>query len=210
MLSLFAVAFLAAEPVAVAPPAETSTILATPVIGPPPPVIADCCVIKALTPVRLAITNPINSNQAYPGQRFSLTLGEPILLENGRLIPAGTPGEGEVVHAARTGLAGKPGELLLAARFLDYRGVRIPLRSMRFGGSGKDNVGLAMITYAAVGVIGLVISGGQVRVLAGAPANAKISTDTHVDAGLLDAPALVAPALAPPVTTTTTTEGNTQ
>lgn len=142
MLSLFAAAFVAAEPVAVAPPpAETSTISATPVIAPPLPATADCCVIKALTPVRLAITNPMNSNQAYPGQRFALTLGEPILLENGRLIPAGTPGEGEVVHAARTGLAGRAGELLLAARFLDYRGVRIPLRSMRFGGSGKDNVG---------------------------------------------------------------------
>lgn len=200
MLSVFVAALFAAEPVVVAPqPLLTNNIAATPIIAPSPPAVIDCCVIKALTAVRLAITNPMNSNQAYPGQRFGLTLSEPILLDGGRSIPAGTPGEGEVVHAAHTGLAGKPGELLLAARFLDFAGVRIPLRSMRVGGTGKDNLGLAIITSAAVGMIGLVISGGQVRVLAGAPADAKISADTRIDAARLATAATIS-----------TSEGNVQ
>jgi len=190
MLSVLVAALFAAEPVVVTPqPVVISTISTTPTIAPPPPAIADCCVIKAMTPVRLAITNPINSNQARPGERFALSLREPILLDGGRSIPAGTTGGGEVVHASRTGLAGRPGELLLAARFLDVEGVRIPLRSMRVGGIGKDNSGIALITYAAVGVIGLVISGGQVRILAGAPADAKVSADTRIDATRLAAPA---------------------
>ena len=172
MLSLFVAALLAAEPVVVTPPPVVTSNIPAPLASiQSSPATADCCLIKALTPVRLAITNPMNSNQVYPGQRFGITLSEPILLDGGRSIPAGTPGEGEVVHASRTGLAGRPGELLLAARFLDFEGVRIPLRSMRVGGIGKDNSGIALITYAAVGVIGLVISGGQVKILAGAPAN---------------------------------------
>lgn len=204
MLSVFVAAFFAAEPVVVTPqPVVTSTISTTLAIAPPLPAVAGCCVIKALTPVRLAITNPMNSNQVYSGQRFGLTLREPILLDGGRSIPAGTPGEGEVVHAAHTGLAGKPGELLLAARFLEFAGVRIPLRSMRVGGTGKDNLGLAIITSAAVGMIGLVISGGQVRVLAGAPADAKISADTRIDAARLAVPATI-------TTTGSTNEGNVQ
>lgn len=200
MLSVFVAALFAAEPVAATPqPAGTATIPLSSEIAPPPPAVADCCVIKALTPVRLGITNAINSNQARPGERFTLFLREPILLDGGYIIPAGTPGEGEVVHAARTGLAGKPGELLLAARFLDFGSVRVPLRSMRVGGTGKDNLGLAIITSAAVGIVGLAISGGQVRVLAGAPAEAKVSADTRIDSARLIVP-----------TTSSTSEGITQ
>lgn len=204
MLSVLVAALLAAQPASATDkvPVGEATLPAPPA---PAPATADCCLVKALTPVRLAITNPMNSNQVYPGQRFELTLREPILLDGGRSIPAGTTGEGEVVHAARTGLAGKPGELLLAARFLDVAGVRIPLRSMRVGGTGKDNLGLAIITAAAVGLIGYVISGGQVRVLAGAPADAKISADTRIDAARLAVPLPV-----PVSTISSTSEGNIQ
>lgn len=203
MLNLFVAALLAAEPVVVTPPPVITSNIPVPLAPIQPPAIVDCCLIKALTPVRLAITNPMNSNQAYPGQRFGITLREPILLDGGRSIPAGTPGEGEVVHASRTGLAGRPGELMLAARFLDFEGVRIPLRSMRVGGTGKDNLGLAIITAAAVGVIGYVISGGQVRVLAGAPADAKVSADTKIGSDVLAAPTT-------PPTISSTSEGITQ
>lgn len=196
MLGIFFAALFAAQ----------SALAADQVIAAPPALplpVADCCIIKALTPVRLAITSPISSNAITPGQLFAITLSEPILLDGGRSIPAGTPGQGEVVHAARSGMAGKPGELVLAARYLDYQGVRIPLRSMRFGGAGKDQTNLAFAATTAVGLFGMVITGGEVRVLAGSPADAKISTDIRIDPALLAAPAT-------PPASSSTSEGTTQ
>lgn len=205
MLSVFVAASFAAEPVAVAPPpVVTTTISTTPVIS-PTLATADCCVIKALTPVRLAITNPISSNAVAPGQPFAFTLSEPILVDGGRSIPAGTPGQGEVVHASRSGMAGKAGELVLAARYIDYHGTRIPLRSMRFGSVGKDQTGTAnaiaigtAVVAPLAGVFALAITGGEVRIPAGALADARISADTRIDAGRLALP-----------TTSSTSEGNT-
>ncbi len=210
MLSVFLAALFAAEPVVVAPqPLLTNNIAATPIIAPSPPAVIDCCVIKALTAVRLAITNPISSNAVAPGQLFALTLSEPILLDGGRSIPAGTPGQGEVVHASRSGMAGKAGELLLAARYLDYQGTRIPLRSMRFGGVGKDQTGTAnaiaigtAVVAPLAGVFALAITGGEVRLPAGALADARISADTRIDVALLATPAIT--------TDRSTSEGNVQ
>ena len=130
MLSVIFATVLAAQPVAGAEQPTVPSDAAAPlqVLAPFP-----CCTIKALTPVRLAITSPLASNTVSTGQTFSFALSEPILLDGGRSIPAGTPGQGEIVHAAHSGMAGKAGELVRAARYLDYPGVRISLRSMRFG-----------------------------------------------------------------------------
>jgi hypothetical protein len=46
------------------------------------------------------------------------------------VAPAGTPGVGEVVHAAHASFGGKAGELILAVRYLELNGTRIPLRSL--------------------------------------------------------------------------------
>lgn len=211
MLSVLVAALFAAEPVVVTPqPVVISTISTTPIIAPPPPAIADCCVIKALTPVRLAIINPINSNQVASGQQFAFALSEPILLDGGRSIPAGTPGQGEVIHASRSGMAGKAGELVLAARYLDYQGTRIPLRSMRFGENGKDQTGVAnavaigaAVVAPLAGIFALAITGGEVRVPAGARAEAKVSADTRIGV-----PPVAVPVTAP--SNSSTIEGNVQ
>lgn len=197
--------------------AQAAPVADQPVISPPVEAVpvVPCCTIKALTPVRIAITSPLASNTVSTGQLFAFTLAEPILLDGGRSIPAGTPGQGEIVHAAHSGMAGKAGELVLAARYLDYQGIRIPLRSMRFGKGGKDQTGTAnaiMIGTSVVaplaGVFALAITGGEVRIPAGAIAEAKISADTQIEAGRLAVPA--APLAPPIVTTSSTSEGSTQ
>lgn len=204
MLSVSIAAMLAAQAI---PVAEQS--IATEPLQVLEPVA--CCTIRALTPVRLAIVNPLASNTASSGQRFAFALSEPILLDGGRVIPAGTPGEGEVVHAARSGMAGKAGELVLAARFIDYHGVRIPLRSMRFGKGGKDQTGTAnaiaigtAVVAPIAGIFALAITGGEVRIPAGAIAEAKVAADTRIDASRL---ALPAPSIS---TVSPSSEGNVQ
>lgn len=140
---------------------------------------ATCCVLGKLTPVVLAIAEPIESDKATIGQRFAIQLAEPLTVGSGLVIPAGTNGVGEVVHAAKSRAMGKAGELLLAARYLDWNGTRIPLRSLRFGKpQGQDNATTAAIVGIAVSsLISPFITGGEVRIPAGASAWAKVAED---------------------------------
>lgn len=186
--AMFAAQSLAADPIQ---PAAVPPLL---VVSPP----ISCCVLRALTPVYLTIDEPLESDKARIGQPFKLSLRQPLEVASGFVIPAGTTGGGQVVHAAKSRAMGKAGELVLAARYLDYQGVRIPLRSLRYGkGQGKDNVDTAVIVgFAVSAVIAPFITGGEVRVPAGAEVWAKVAADAT-----FAAPAGVSPAAAPPATT---------
>src|SRR5688572_33212892 len=72
--------------------------------------------VPALTPVAVRLEEPISSNKNKPGDRFRITVAEDVRVGDALVIPAGSMGEGEVVHAARSGAGGKAGELILAAR----------------------------------------------------------------------------------------------
>jgi hypothetical protein len=136
-------------------------------------------VLAKLTPVFLKIDEPLDSDKSKIGQRFKLSLAHPLEIARGVIVPAGTSGAGEVVHAAKSRAMGKAGELVLAARYLDYQGTRIPLRSLRYGkGQGKDNVDTTMWVGLAVGgLITPFITGGEVRIPAGADVWAKVAAD---------------------------------
>lgn len=148
------------------------------------PATASCCVLKALTPVYLVIDEPLDSDKSAIGQYFKLSLRQPVEIAPGLVIPPGTPGAGQVVHAAKSRAMGKAGELVLAARFLDFQGMRVPLRSLRYGSSqGKDNVETAAIVGIAVSaVIAPFITGGEVRIPTGTEVWAKVAADVPLQA----------------------------
>src|SRR3712207_7101320 len=87
-------------------------------------------------------------------------------------------------HAARAGGGGRGGELILAARYLQTAAIRVPLRSLRYGGSGRDNQDLVFALNVAAGVIGglasLFVTGRNVDVPAGFRGNARVAADTLV------------------------------
>lgn len=178
MLSEALAALLVAQATtpASAPPSVTTPPAA---VAAPAQVPVACCLLRALTPVLLRIDEPVESDKAAIGQYFKLSLREPLRVTDQLTIPAGTSGSGQVVHAAKSRAMGKAGELVLAARFIDYQGKRIPLRSLRYGsGQGKDNVGTAVIVgYAVSALITPFITGGEVRVPAGAEVWAKVAAD---------------------------------
>ncbi|HMI40128.1 MAG TPA: hypothetical protein VK485_02710 [Sphingomicrobium sp.] len=188
-----------AQPASPQPPANP-VISASPaaplIVSPPPGPPAQCCVLAKLTPVFLTIDEPVESDKAKIGQSFRLKLAQPLSLAGGVVIPAGTPGSGEVVHAAKSRAMGKPGELVLAARYLDYQGIRIPLRSLRYGkGQGTDNAETAMWVGIAVSAfITPFITGGEVRIPAGADVWAKTAADVSFPPL---APAQIVPAEVP-------------
>ena len=161
-----------------AAPAETSVTV--------PTVEAPCCAVAALTPIEIEIGEDLSSKSSKARDSFKFTLAEPLMRGEQMLAPAGTPGVGEVVHAAKAGIGGKGGELILAARYLEIGDTKVPLRSLKYGRSqGKDSsgtVGIASSVAAAVvpvaSVVGFMISGGEVRIPQGTRATAKVAAET--------------------------------
>lgn len=156
---------------------------------PPPPVPElPCCTVPARTPVEIEIVETVNSKTNNSRDAFAFRLAEPLSVEGRVVAPAGTPGVGEVVHAARARAGGKAGELILAARYLDLNGTRVPLRSLRYGRStGADNIGavtvgnmVAAAVLPAAAVLGYLIVGGEVNIPAGTRANAQTSAEINL------------------------------
>lgn len=129
-----------------------------------------CCALPDGTIVELEIAEPISSKTAQRGQRFKLTLASPLYAGEVMLLPAGTEGVGEVVHADRARAAGKPGELLLTGRSLAGPDGEIKLRGFRIGGSGENR---AMAAFWIP--LGFLIRGGQIEIPTGARAHAKLA-----------------------------------
>ena len=149
---------------------------------------AACCAIPAMTEVEIEIADPVSSKSKRQGEHFAIRLAEPIVVDGRMLVPAGTPGVGEIVHSAKAGGAGKAGELILAARYLELDGQRIPLRSFRYGRrQGKDKTGAvnagnmaAAAVMPAASLVGFLIKGGEVDIPAGTRASAKVSAATSL------------------------------
>jgi hypothetical protein len=144
--------------------------------------IADesCCRAAAGTLVELDIAEPLSSKTLHRGDRFALRLHSPIVVGNTTLLSAGTSGVGEVVHAAPSGGGGKPGELLLAARYLEHDGLRVPLRGMKLGAVGKDNSQKAMAVGMAIGMFAQFIHGGEIEIPSGTLAQARLVQDLDI------------------------------
>jgi len=144
-------------------------------------------VIPALTPVRIEVLAALGSKTSKSLDSFPIRLVEPIIIDGKEVVPAGTTGMGEVVHAKKSGGMGAAGELVLAARFLEVGVAKLPLRSMklaRAGDSSIETVNAINVASAAsfipVSVIGFFITGGQVVVPEGTIAEAKTAADFEI------------------------------
>ena len=123
---------------------------------------------------------PLSAEKAKGGDHFGLRLAEPIVIDGATLVAAGATGEGEVIDAKPGGIGGRPGRLVLAARYLDSGGVHMKLQSLKLGGGGKDRSATAVGVVIAVGVLGALVQGGGVDYPAGTLASAKIASDVSL------------------------------
>lgn len=147
---------LALGAVGIAAPAQTP-----PNAAEPAPSSAGTAVIPAETIVLIEIVEPVGSRHSRTGQQFAIRLAEPILVEGRVVVPAGVTGVGEVVHAAHAGT--KAGELIVAARYLQFGETRIPLHRTRYARSGRDISGIT----TGPNYVGMWTSGSNIELRAG-------------------------------------------
>lgn len=135
------------------------------------------------TSVRIETVSPLGSKLSKTGDSFSISLWEPLRIDGVEVLPRGTPGTGEVVHAARARAAGKAGELIVAARFLEGSGQRIKLRSFQIiaqDQTGESSAGTAMLVGLVSAPLALFVVGGEINIPAGTVASAKVAADVEV------------------------------
>jgi hypothetical protein len=132
--------------------------------------------LAALTPVTLVIDDTISSNTNHNGDRFALHVANDVKAGDAVLIPAGSAGEGEVVHAARSRGGGKAGELILVARFVMVGDKKVLLRSFE-AGSGTDHSPAAIATAILAGPAAFLVKGGAFVIQAGSVATAKTTEE---------------------------------
>ena len=207
MLCVVATAAMAGQAAGQSAPA---TAAATPVAV-PTPLAGDAAVaptrgVTENTPVVIEVGAPLNSKTSKIGDTFPIRLASPLLDGNGRiLIPSGTLGGGEVIHAAKARGLGKAGEMILAARYLQCGDTRIPLGHFKFAMRGKDNSTNAAIAVAVAGPLLAFMSGGEVNIPNGARADAKITARVAISEQVTAQCGGTPPPQSTTVTTSTTT-----
>lgn len=141
---------------------------------------SDKAVIPALLPVVVRFEAEVSSQTSKTGEHFPITLAEPILLNGAVVVPAGTVGDGEIVHAKKSGGSGAAGELVLAARWVEVNGRRLRLRSLKAATAGKDAIhqvdainAASVVAPLPIGLLGFAVNGAKAVYPKGTLATAK-------------------------------------
>jgi hypothetical protein len=121
---------------------------------------APTATLPALTPVLIQFDETVSSDKNRNGERFRFHVAADVRVGDVVVIPMGTPGVGEVIHAAKSGMAGKAGELIVAARYVTIGTKNVRLRSFA-SGTGQNLTGIANWTGIFVGMPSLLIQGGK-------------------------------------------------
>lgn len=122
---------------------------------------APTATLPALTPVLIQFDEQVSSDKNKNGDRFRFHVAADVRIGDLVVIPMGTPGVGEVIHAAKSGVAGKAGELIVAARYVTVGTKNIRLRSFT-AGTGQNLANVANWTSVLAGAVpSLLIQGGK-------------------------------------------------
>lgn len=139
--------------------------------------------LAADLPVTIELVDAVSSKTAVNDDMFRIRLAADVTVDGVVILPAGTPGQGQVVHAAKARAMGKGGELILAARRIDCGGVAVPLRGMRLSVTGDQLPGAALAASMVVPFAGVLVSGGNREVPVGNRAAAKVAAPVTVTPG---------------------------
>jgi hypothetical protein len=143
--------------------------------------VAACCTLAAGTEARIELVDPISTKTEKEGDRFAIRLAEPLVVDGQIVAPAGAMGVGEVVESAKAGMGGKAAKLILAAKYIEQDGRRIPLQGLQLTANGKAHsneanaVGVGGIGFAPLGVVAMFIHGEEVTLPPGTGGVAKVS-----------------------------------
>lgn len=140
------------------------------------------------TLVRIELGEAVSSKDRKRGDKFTIRLASPIVVDGHEVAPAGATGQGEVVYAEKGGGGGSPGKLVLAARYIDVPGGRIKLKAFNLSAGGESEFREMQVAAEFVGPVVLFVNGHNVLYPAGTRAHAKVAEDIVLPAAPASAP----------------------
>lgn len=193
-VQVLAAGLMLAAPAAVAQTAETVPVPSVTFVAPPTPEAPATVTIPAGTEIVVEFVEAQSSRTSQTGALVTLRLADPIVINGQTIVPAGAVAGGEVIDAARSGMGGRQGKLIISGRFVEIAGQRTRIRGLRVFAAGEDNSREAvntMILVPYVGFMGGFIQGGETEIPAGSRAQARIAVDVIVPVSALpqDVPA---------------------
>jgi hypothetical protein len=181
----------AVEPAPVAPttPAAIAPAPNPPAAAAPAPLAPATLRVPEGTGVDLSIDENLSSKTSEEGDRFTVTLANPITLADGAVIPAGYRGRGEVASVERNGMLGKSGKLDIRLDYLTIGDTRVPLRASH-GQTGANNTGTTIALTLLVTPLFLLLKGGDAKIHQGQRITAYVDETTVVASPLPPPPHL--------------------
>ena len=85
-----------------------------------------------------------------------------------------------MIHAAKSGGGGKPGERLVTARFVRVGEQEVRLRSFSLGAKGRDRSDASLGTSIVLGPLGLFVVGGVMVIPSGTVGGAKTAMEIQL------------------------------
>ncbi len=153
----------------------------------------DHAYIPAETILNIELAEPISSKTMKKGYPVPLRLLDNVIINDIIVIPAGTPVEGVVTKATKSGLFGRSGKLEFTINSVKtINNVRVPLQYTTMKEAGSDGGAIAVAAVVSI-VGGLFMKGKNVEFPAGSHFQAKVTADTDLQVTLKDLPEAMDP-----------------
>ncbi len=133
-------------------------------------------VLRANTLIPLRLMEAVGSDTSQTGAHFRLLVTDGIQVGDLTVIPAGSIADGQVIHAAKSGMFGKAGELSITSRFVQVGERRIKLHSL-YANAGQSKADLAFGVGIVIPLAPFFIKGKQVIVPADTELVARVAVD---------------------------------
>jgi hypothetical protein len=128
-------------------------------------------------PLRLEEELTTKGKQLRVGQRFHLTVSEPVLVNGVTVIPVGTPAEGEITDVRNKGMWGKSGHLAARILYLTVNGRQIHLTGTFDDKGVAGGWGAAAVSAFVFLPAGFFMTGTSAKVPAGAVVKSFVAED---------------------------------
>jgi hypothetical protein len=129
--------------------------------------------------VQLAFDEDLSSKTAQEGDPVEFVLAEDLKVGDVVVAKAGCKAIGEVSHAEKSGMMGKPGELSIRLDYLKVGDNKVRLRGTK-GKEGESGTGAAVALTVLFGPIGLIKHGKNIDIKKGTALKAYVEDDINL------------------------------
>jgi hypothetical protein len=151
--------------------------------------VSDWVVVPSATSIHVTLNTAVSSNRSNPGDRFEVTVSQPVIINGKTVIPKGAEATGVVVDSLPSGKMERRAHLLMALETVTVDGSLYHIRTASNVSIQRRhrNHNLKMIgSGAGTGAIIGAIAGGGAGALIGAPIGAGAGTAAALFTGRHD------------------------